>query len=271
MDVRPVLRVLPYNPPMAVYKRKYPSGKITWGYIFDAPGSTKANRRQIKESPFGTKKEAQDAEAKRRIEAQEEYEATLRGALAPPPATLRSLIEEFCNEHGDKNLAPKTVERYRQTVTYIDADLLSMRITEITPLHLTREWNRLREKGGHHRKTKNARPLSGKTVRNIAGVVSSAYSRAIRWGLATANPVTHSDLPAVRHKEGIALTPAQQDLLALRCRGALGVADHPESLRCDGRAPRRGHCTPLVGYSRRQDIYFSVSDADKKPARIQNS
>jgi len=165
---------------MAVSKRKYPSGKTTWSYIFDAPGSTKANRRQIKASPFASKKEAQAAEAKRRIEVQQDHEASLRGAIAPLPTTLRGLIEDFCKEHGEKNLAAKTVERYRETVGYINADLLSMPMGEITPLHFTREWNRLREKGGHHRKTKAARPLSGKTVRDIAGVVSSAFSRAIR-------------------------------------------------------------------------------------------
>jgi integrase len=32
-------------------------------------------------------------------------------------------------------------------------------------------------------------------------------------GLAKVNPVTHSDLPPARRKEGIALTPAQQELL----------------------------------------------------------
>ncbi len=180
---------------MAVHKREYPSGKMSWSYVFDAPDSTRATRRQIKATNFATKKEAADAEAKRRIQAQEDYEASLRGAAASVPTTLRGLIEEFCKEHGDKNFAAKTVERYRETISYISADLLSMPIKDITPLHLTREWNRLREKGGHHRKTKAARPISGKSVRNIAGVISSAFSRAIRWGLATSNPVTHSDLP----------------------------------------------------------------------------
>lgn len=181
---------------MAVYKREYRSGKISWSYVFDAPDSTRAARRQIRATHFATKKEAADAEAKRRIQAQEDYEASLRGAASSVPTTLRDLIEEFCKEHADKNLAAKTVERYRDTVSYISDELLSMPIRNITPLHFTREWNRLREKGGRHRKTKAARPLSGKSVRNIAGVISSAFSRAIRWGLATANPVTHSDLPA---------------------------------------------------------------------------
>jgi hypothetical protein len=167
---------------MAVHKRKYASGKVAWLYAFDAPGSTKAERCQIKASGFATKKEAQDAEARRRIEAQQDYEAALRGAVAPVPTTLRGLLEDFCKEHGDKSLAVKTVERYRDTVGYIDPALLSMPIAEITPLHLTREWNRLGEKGGRHRKTKAPRPLSGKSVRNIAGLLSSAFTRAIRWG-----------------------------------------------------------------------------------------
>lgn len=61
--------------------------------------------------------------------------------------------------------------------------LLAMPLGEVTPLHLSREWNRLLKSGGHHRKTKQARPLSAKTVRHIAGLVSSAFARAERWGL----------------------------------------------------------------------------------------
>ena len=67
--------------------------------------------------------------------------------------------------------------------------------------------------GGHTRKTKSPRPLSGKTGRNIAGVVSSAFSRAIKWGLATTNPVTNSEPPKVKKHRGIALTPAQQRMV----------------------------------------------------------
>ena len=55
--------------------------------------------------------------------------------------------------------------------------------------------------------------MSGKTVRNIAGVVSSAFSRAIKWGLATINPVTNSEPPKVKKHHGIAFTPSQQRML----------------------------------------------------------
>jgi integrase len=76
-----------------------------------------------------------------------------------------------------------------------------------------REWNRLLERGGHHRRTKQPRPLSAKTVRNIAGVVSSAFARAIRWGLISTNPVTNSEPPRVKKHYGIALTAAQQSIV----------------------------------------------------------
>jgi integrase len=148
----------------------------------------------------------------RKIEVQKAHEASLRGT-PPPPNTLAALIQEFCKEHADRNLAAKTVERYRELAGYLSSALLAMSVTEITPLHLTREWNRLRESGGHHRRTKAARPLSSKTVRNIAGIVSSAYTRCIKWGLSATNPVPNSDLPAIRKKEGVAFTTNQQNLL----------------------------------------------------------
>lgn len=41
-----------------------------WGYMFSLPGSSRSNRRRISESGFATKREAEDAEARRRIEEQ---------------------------------------------------------------------------------------------------------------------------------------------------------------------------------------------------------
>jgi integrase len=84
-----------------------------------------------------------------------------------------------------------------------------MSLREITPLHLSREWKRLEECGGHHRKTKAPRALSKKTVQNIAGVLSSAFKRAIKWGLVTTNPVSASEPPVPKKRRGIALTTAQ--------------------------------------------------------------
>ena len=116
-------------------------------------------------------------------------------------------------------LAPKTIERYHEQAAYMNADLLQMSISEITPLHLSREWLRLLNSGGQTRKDKTPRPLSAKTVRNIAGIVSSAYTRGIKWGLIATNPVTNSEPPRVKKHLAIALTPEQQDLVVNSASG----------------------------------------------------
>ncbi len=126
---------------MSIHKRKYKSGKTVWSYFFDAPGSTWENREQISASGFSTKKQATDAEAKRRIETQKEHES--KGVTAPLPDSLTGMLEAFFKEHGESNLEAKTLERYRQDAAYLHKDLLAMPVTQVTPLHLRREWNRL--------------------------------------------------------------------------------------------------------------------------------
>jgi integrase len=94
-------------------------------------------------------------------------------------------------------------------VGYLDADLLAMQIPAIKPLHLSREWNRLLTAGGRGRKA--GKPLSRKTVRNIAGLVSSAYTRGLRWGIADVNPVPASEPPIPKKKESVALSVEEQE------------------------------------------------------------
>ncbi len=199
---------------MAILKRKR-RGKTDWYYKFDLPGATRGNRRIIRGFDYFTRQEAVAAEANRRIDELKRAELAKAGAGvdAPIPKTLATLIDEFIRQHADENLAPKTVERYREQAKYISPELLTKPIAEITPLHLNREWARLLKSGGHDRKTKSPRPLSAKSVRNIAGVISSAYSRAVKWGLTTVNPVTNSEPPKVKRHRGIAFTPAQQKML----------------------------------------------------------
>src|SRR5437016_3306079 len=152
---------------MPTYKRKYRSGKTMWYYMFALPGSSRQHRDRISESGFSTKREAEDAEAHRRIEEQQKEDLAKVGArvTGPLPKTLSMLLEEFFRQHVDEKLAPKTVERYHEQAAYLDPQLLTMIIGEITPLHLGREWNRLLKNGGHRRRTKESRPLSAKTVR----------------------------------------------------------------------------------------------------------
>jgi integrase len=199
---------------MPVYKRKNTSEKIVWRYQFAGPGGTRENQNLIAASGFETKQAAIVAEVVRRTEELKKFEmrkAGAAGVAAVMPTTLAMLLAEFMKQYAQENLAPKTVERYHEMIMYLAPELLEMEMAKITPLHLSREWVRLLKSGGHKRKTKTPRPMAPKTVRNIAGLVSSAFLRAIKWGLVTTNPVTHSDLPKVKKRAGLALLPAEQD------------------------------------------------------------
>jgi integrase len=228
---------------MSIKKRTYRTGKCSWFYVFDAPGSTRGSRKQITESGFGTKREAETAEAERRISIKREHELGKMQNVAPVPKTLGALLEEFFREHGEKRLALKTLERYREQASYLSPALLAISLADVVPMHLSREWNRLLQSGGRNRKTKVARPLSTKTVRNIAGVVSSAFTRGIRWGLVANNPVPHSEPPVPKKNAGLALTPSQQNLLIEAADSTWGLAAFLELDAATG--ARRGELLAL--------------------------
>jgi hypothetical protein len=145
---------------MSVHKRKYRSGNV-WYYSFDLPGSGRQDRHRAKETGFATKREAEDAERKRRAEEEQKYDLASAGfgVAAALPKTLAMLLAEFFRQHAEEKLAPKTVERYRELVSYLDPTLLSMTLAEIGPLHLSREWSRLLKSGGHTRRDKTPRPF----------------------------------------------------------------------------------------------------------------
>jgi integrase len=201
-------------------------GKVSWLYKFDAPASTRETRIIIQKWGFATKTEAQNAEAARRIEQQEKHELAQAGSgvAAAPPKTLGMLLEEFFRHHAEEKLTPTTIQGYREKAAYLDPQLLTMPLAEITPLHLNREWTRLLKSGGHYRKTKAPRPLSRKTVRHVAGLVSSAFIRAAFWGVVSTNPVKFSQPPVPKKHKAIALTVAQQDMLIESATGPWCIA-----------------------------------------------
>jgi integrase len=200
----------------------------------------------VAEVGFASKQDAIDAEAKRRIEELQKFELVKAGAApvaAALPTTLGMLFREFFHQHAEEKLAPKTIERYRELARYLAPELLTMPLGEITPLHLSREWTRLLKTGGHHRKTKQARPLSSKTVRHIAGLASSAFARAERWGLVANNPVKRSEPPVPKKHRGVALSPAQQAVVFASATGPWCMATFLEL--CAATGARRGEVLAL--------------------------
>ena len=243
---------------MPAHKRKYISGKTAWFFKFQPPGATRLGS-VIREHGFATKQAAVDAETVRRGDELKKYELAKAGAAgvaAALPKTLAMLLEEFFRQHAEEKLAPKTVERYHELAACLAPELLAMPLGEVTPLHLSREWTRLLQSGGHHRKTKAPRPLSAKTVRNIAGVISSAFARAERWALVTANPVTRSEPPVPKKRIKKLLTPTEQELVFA---AATGIWCLPMFLRTAASiAARRGEILALR-WSDIEDGRFTIA------------
>src|SRR5579864_954056 len=112
---------------MPVYKRKYDSGTVLWYFKFQPPGAARGSL-PVRQFGFATKREAEDAEANRRIEEQKKYELAKAGSgvAAAIPKTLSMLLAEFMRQHAEKKLAPKTIERYRDQLSCLDLELLKM-------------------------------------------------------------------------------------------------------------------------------------------------
>jgi integrase len=126
-------------------------------------------------------------------------------------------------------------------------------------LELHDEWKRLKREGGHHRKTGEKRPLSAKSVRNIAGVVSSACAWAILYGLIRHNPVTDSKPPTGKGRRGIALAAPQVQLMAATATGQWAEFIEVE----DGLGIRRGEALALRWSDIVDGITVGKPDADK--------
>ena len=157
--------------------------------------------------------------------------------------------------------APKTIERYHEQAACLNPELLAMPLADITPLHLNREWNRLLESGWRTRREKTPRPLSAKSVRSIAGVVSSAFLRTVKWGLIGVNPVTNNEPPVPKKHTGMALLPAEQMQLihsappgpgAYRCSWSFRLPLAPDVGKCsrfDGRISLAATCDCAIAYA----------------------
>jgi integrase len=85
--------------------------------------------------------------------------------------------------------------------------------------------------------------MAAKTVRAVAGVVSSAFSRAIRWGLVAQNPVTNSEPPVPKKRQMVALSVPELDVLTGAASGPWCMATFLEVAAALG--ARRGEVLAL--------------------------
>ncbi len=167
--------------------RKDDSG--AWFFVIDIDGPD-GKRRQVKRRGIATKKGAQAALTALNGDVQ-------RGTFVAP---LRSTLGQFLVDDWlparSVSLRPSTVVCYEQLIrNYVLPTIGSTRLQLVDGAMLNRLYGELLATGrtGNRR---NAGPgLSGKTVRNLHGVLTRAFRDGVRWGHVQHNPCDAADPP----------------------------------------------------------------------------
>lgn len=176
------------------FKRKLPSGVISWGYSIDAGRDENGKRQQIQKTGFARKADADSALA---IILNERNEGNL---VKPDPRTFKEFAEAWLSEYAETTCSPKTSECYCEMLAHITREIGGQPLSKVTTLQLQRVYNKLLKQG-----KKDGKPLAIKTVRNIHGVVHVALETAVDWGLLKTNPATRCKLPPAPKREAVAL------------------------------------------------------------------
>ena len=186
-----------------IFKRKLTGGRITWGYSIDI--GTDANGKRLRDfkSGFALKRDAENAADERLAERKQ------APIVKPDPSTLAAWCERWFAEFAPRRCSPKTLERYRELAAYALPHLGHVPLGDLSALMIEPVLFRLKESGGWNRKAKQARPLSAKTVRHIAGVLSVILKAAIKKKKLAANPMEGVELPRLERRESKALDGGQ--------------------------------------------------------------
>jgi integrase len=190
------------------YKRKLPSGHISWCLGIDLGKDQNGKRQRIFKSGFRRQSDA-DAELRRLL--QELNEGTL---VKPDPRTVAEFLDQWIAEYATRKVAPTTLERYRELAGHVARAIGTVELTKVTTLQLQRVYNSLLDSG-----KKNGKGLAVKTVRHVHGLVHVAMETAVKWGLLKINPAHACDLPPVPLHEAPAMDQDGTTKFMVTCAG----------------------------------------------------
>ena len=172
------------------YKRKLPSGHVSWCLGIDLGKDPSGKRQRIFKSGFRRQGDA-DEELRRLL--QELNEGTL---VKPDPRTVAEFLDQWIAEYAVRKVAPTTLARYRELADHVKRAIGTAELTKVTTLQLQRVYNGLLDAG-----KKDGKGLAVKTVRHVHGLVHIAMESAVKWGLLKINPARICDLPPLPQRE----------------------------------------------------------------------
>jgi integrase len=170
-------------------KYTHESGRVTWGYHWrpakDPKDPDGKKWLQVTKQGFPTKREAQDA----LDEAKKAYAAGSLKKAGTHGETFASFFATWMTEYARRHCAPKTAERYEQLGAYAIKHFGDVALTELRPFALEKAFNALLDHGGQVTPSHpNGRPLSPKTVREVAFLTYGVLKKARAWELISENP-----------------------------------------------------------------------------------
>ena len=113
--------------------------------------------------------------------------------------TLADFAEKWLQGYAKPHLAKQTTGRYKTLLERILKAMGHLKITQITPLHISAFYNNLRENGVR----KDGRPggLSEHTIKHHHTIFKKILNDAVKWDLLITNPVTKITTPKKEKKE----------------------------------------------------------------------
>lgn len=190
---------------MAGYFEKTKSGK----YRLFVSGGTGPNKKRQRYTKTVAAKSDREAD---KLLAQFVAEVEKGQFLEPSKFTFEEFTEKWLSDYAEKNLAPKTLHRYKKILeTRIVPAIGHLKLEKIKPIHLLEFYKNLQEDG--IREDKKEGGLSAKTILQHHRIISSMLNDAVQWQFIQSNPASRVKPPKVQKKQMPCYDEEQTSLL----------------------------------------------------------
>jgi integrase len=197
-----------------ITKTRLKGSSVSWGYVFDASKDQNGKRRQVVRRGFKKKSEAEDALEKAIGERN-------NGCDVPQDSsTFETFFKTWLEQHGAANWGKANREANDKRAAYAIRTFGAVPLSNLSAERIEQDLGTLLARGG--RKTKDhpkGKPLSPKTVREIAALVSQALDKAVKWKKIPNNPMDNVDRPTAHKKEVQIFEPDGYEKILNRVQG----------------------------------------------------
>jgi len=179
-----------------ITKIRLKGGRISWGYVCDIGKDRECKRKQVTRQGFATRREADDALRN----AIAEHEKGQR--IQKDSRLFETFFTDWLAQHGTAHWGRMTAEQNVKRGNYAIRMFGDVPIQKLSAMRLEQDLHMLLMKGGQ--KTKeypDGRPLSPKTVREVAALVSQCLDKAVKWKIIERNPMEDVERPKTHEKE----------------------------------------------------------------------